>query len=222
MAYNSLKRIFGETRLELKLLLLFGVGLLVIIATGFYWYGASNAKLVKEHNRTTAHLLVDQYIITLHWRALDPDALTNNRLPFIKLSPQQEQEQQDKTDQFVQTWIDSLSKEKFKPELIRPSRKEGPGAPKDDFERKVCEKYLAMLRRRKMRPRPARQANSPRGCWPTDSNTSTSNQSAPNRVALPCATLRRWAARRLTPTDPAFPWPASPAYRTAKSWGSPR
>ena len=43
MAYNSLKRIFGETKLELKLLFLFGVGLLVIIVTAFWRYGASTA-----------------------------------------------------------------------------------------------------------------------------------------------------------------------------------
>ena len=54
MAYNSLKRIFGETRLELKLLFLFGVGLLVIIATAFWWYGSNTAKLVYEQNRNTA------------------------------------------------------------------------------------------------------------------------------------------------------------------------
>ena len=60
MAYNSLKRIFGETKLELKLLFLFGVGLLVIIVTAFYWYGSSTAKLVYEQNQNRGRLLVDQ------------------------------------------------------------------------------------------------------------------------------------------------------------------
>ncbi len=56
MAYNALKRIFGETKLELKLLFLFGAGLFLVIVTAFYWYGSKTAKLVYEQNRNTAQL----------------------------------------------------------------------------------------------------------------------------------------------------------------------
>ena len=66
MAYNSLKRVFGETRLELKLLLLFGVGLLVIIATAFWRYGYNTAKLVYEQNRDTAQLVLQERLRTTH------------------------------------------------------------------------------------------------------------------------------------------------------------
>ena len=52
MAYNSLKRIFGETKLELKLLFLFGVGLLVIIVTASGGMG-EDRQLVYEKNQDT-------------------------------------------------------------------------------------------------------------------------------------------------------------------------
>ena len=49
MAYNALKRIFGETKLELKLLFLFGAGLFLVIVTAFYLVLAERtAKLVYE------------------------------------------------------------------------------------------------------------------------------------------------------------------------------
>ena len=66
MAYNSLKRIFGETKLELKLLFLFGVGLLVIIVTAFWWYGSNTAKLVYEQDRNTAPLLLQEHMMATH------------------------------------------------------------------------------------------------------------------------------------------------------------
>ncbi len=66
MAYNSLKRIFGETKLELKLLFLFGIGLLAIIATAFWWYGSTTAKLVKEQDRNTARLVLQERMVATH------------------------------------------------------------------------------------------------------------------------------------------------------------
>ena len=142
MAYNSLKRIFGETKLELKLLFLFGFGLLVIIATAFYSYYASTKKLVYQQNENRGHLLVGQYMLTLHWGKMDANALKSNQPSFVKMSPEEERIQQEKTDLWVNTMSESLSNEKFKPSLIRPAKKDDPNAPKDDFERDVCKSFL--------------------------------------------------------------------------------
>ena len=64
MAYNTLKRIFGETQLELKLLVLFGVGLLLVIVTAFYWYGRRTPDLVYEQAQVSGRLWVDRYMLT--------------------------------------------------------------------------------------------------------------------------------------------------------------
>ena len=88
MAYNSLKRIFGETKLELKLLFLFGVGLLVIIATAFWWYGSTTAKLVYDQNRTTAALLLQENEIATHIEAFKEKS---NRPAFIAPTPEEVQ-----------------------------------------------------------------------------------------------------------------------------------
>ncbi len=85
MAYNSLKRIFGETKLELKLLFLFGVGLLVIIGTAFSWYGASTAELVKEQNLNTAQLMLQEHMVATH---LGADKIQSNRLSIVPVSPE--------------------------------------------------------------------------------------------------------------------------------------
>jgi two-component system, NarL family, sensor histidine kinase BarA len=71
MGYNSLKRVFGETRLELKLLLLFGIGLLVIIVTAFYWYGTSTASVVYEQNRVAGELVLQERMVATHIGAFE-------------------------------------------------------------------------------------------------------------------------------------------------------
>ena len=72
MAYNALKRIFGETKLELKLLFLFGVSLLVIIATAFWWQGQRTTTLVYEKNQSAGSLLVDQFMRDLKEQGYGP------------------------------------------------------------------------------------------------------------------------------------------------------
>ncbi len=143
MAYNSLKRVFGETKLELKLLFLFGIGLLAIIATAFYWFGENTSTLVYEQNQNTGQAIVDRHMLILHWGVLDADALKNNQpsFPFLKPTPEEAKAQKDKIDQWVIEMSESLGvKEEFTPEFIRPG--DGQGAPKDDFERKVCAKFF--------------------------------------------------------------------------------
>jgi signal transduction histidine kinase len=139
MASNALKRIFGETKLELKLLTLFAVGLLVIIVTAFWWYGFETNKLVYEQNQNTGRLLVDQYMLTLHWGVMDK--LEDKSATFVAPTPDEERVRQTQTDEWVDQMTRKLTHQRFKPELIRPNRKEGPGAPQNDFEREMCQKF---------------------------------------------------------------------------------
>jgi signal transduction histidine kinase len=139
MASNALKRIFGETKLELKLLTLFAVGLLVIIVTAFWWYGFETNKLVYEQNQNTGRLLVDQYMVTLHLGVMGK--LADRSGSIIATSPDEETARQAQTDEWVDQMTRKLTHQRFKPELIRPNRKDGPGAPENDFEREMSQKF---------------------------------------------------------------------------------
>ena len=86
MAYNALKRIFGETKLELKLLFLFGAGLLVVIVTAFYWYGSRTARLVYEQNRDTAQLMLQEHMVATH---LGADKIQLQRPSWLWPSPEE-------------------------------------------------------------------------------------------------------------------------------------
>jgi signal transduction histidine kinase len=123
MAYNSLKRIFGETKLELKLLFLFGVGLFVIIATAFWWYGSKTATLLYEQNRNTAGLMLQENLLATH-------------LPEKK-----------KFDSQERLWVD-FNKKGFdthlgKVEWIWSHDHPDGGASRDEAEARICKEFLS-------------------------------------------------------------------------------
>ncbi len=133
MAYNTLKRIFGETKLELKLLFLFGVGLLVIIATVFWWYGSKTASLVFDQNRVTAALLLQEHMKLTHSEAF---AHKSNRPTFVPATPEEVRQERD----FV-GWNDKeFSTHPGKIEWIWSKEHPDAGAPLDDEEAGICEK----------------------------------------------------------------------------------
>ena len=61
----------GETRLELKCLLLFAVCLLTLIGGSFWWYGGQTEKLVKDKAKNTGQHLVDTYLLQYHWSLVE-------------------------------------------------------------------------------------------------------------------------------------------------------
>lgn len=73
MSYRSLKRVLGETNLERKCRLLFGVCLFLLIAASFWWYGNQTEKLVHAKNPATGRNLVDTIMIRTHWSKLETD-----------------------------------------------------------------------------------------------------------------------------------------------------
>ncbi|MBN1395680.1 MAG: HAMP domain-containing protein [Pirellulales bacterium] len=69
MSYRSIKRVLGETSLERKCHLLFGVCLLLLISASFWWYGNRTNKIIDEQNPNTGRWLVDQAMYAQHWTA---------------------------------------------------------------------------------------------------------------------------------------------------------
>jgi two-component system, NarL family, sensor histidine kinase BarA len=67
MSYRSIKRHLGETHLERKFLVLFGVCLLLLIGLSFWAYSGLTDKLVAKQNSSIAKRLVDTSLLAVHW-----------------------------------------------------------------------------------------------------------------------------------------------------------
>ena len=129
MSYRALKRVFGETKLELKLLFLFGVGLLLVIVSSFWWYGRQTADLVYHQNRNTGRLLVDQFMLTKHWIASEDAQENARRLPGFKSHGRGGTAILETNRSFVEYMKQNLSKEQYTVALIKPDTPVGKGAP---------------------------------------------------------------------------------------------
>ena len=78
MSYRSIKTVLGETSLERKCRFLFGASLFVLIAASFALFGWRTEKMVNERNRDTCRLLVDQVVLTNHWKISETDREKGN------------------------------------------------------------------------------------------------------------------------------------------------
>ena len=67
MGYRTVKRALGETNLEKKCRILFGVCLAVLIAAAFVWVEYNAEKVVLEATRTEGRNLVTNYLLRNHW-----------------------------------------------------------------------------------------------------------------------------------------------------------
>ncbi len=68
MSYRSFTGILGETSLEKKTRILFGLCLLVLITGSFWWYGSLTEELVYATTRSTGRHLVDAVMLQAHWK----------------------------------------------------------------------------------------------------------------------------------------------------------
>ena len=66
MSYRSFKRVLGETSLERKCRMLFGVSLLILIATAFWYAGWTAEKLVKQGPQRTGQSFVGEKLTSYH------------------------------------------------------------------------------------------------------------------------------------------------------------
>jgi len=93
MAYRTFKDILGETSLERKCRLLFGLCLLVLITGSFWWYGSSTEELVYATTRSTGRHLVDAIMLQYHWKTLEPEQQYASAIEFLSRTLQSEQYQ---------------------------------------------------------------------------------------------------------------------------------
>ena len=71
MSYRSFKRVLGETHLELKCLILFGVSLLILFSGSLLLYLKLTQDLVYQEYRNKGELLVDQAMFAEHWKKIE-------------------------------------------------------------------------------------------------------------------------------------------------------
>ena len=74
MSYRSIKRVLGESSLERKIRILFGVCLLALIAGSFLWVSKITEELIRENTR-------DRASDCLLYTSPSPRDLSTSRMP---------------------------------------------------------------------------------------------------------------------------------------------
>ena len=72
MSYRSIKRVLGETNLERKCRILFGICLLLLISGAFYWVDTVAEQLVITTKRHQGNDLVTIALLQAHFDVMDP------------------------------------------------------------------------------------------------------------------------------------------------------
>ncbi len=141
MASNALKRIFGETKLELKLLLLFGIGLLVIIVTAFWWYGRSTAELVYSKNQDAGKALVGLHMLSNHFWEMEARKF-DSRFAVPEASPEEERESREKETLWLKGLLKDFVSSSHETKLLYYWQNAENSGPENDFEKKLCDYYM--------------------------------------------------------------------------------
>ena len=68
MSYRGIKRVLGESRLERKIRILFGVCLLALTAGAFWWVRKISEELIRENTREKAQSLATDSFLRTHLR----------------------------------------------------------------------------------------------------------------------------------------------------------
>src|SRR5688572_14144877 len=76
MSYRSLKRVLGETNLERKCRILFGLAMGVLIGAAFWGVDTVAENLVKNETRRKGRDSVDVIMLKRHWDRWNTDRLT--------------------------------------------------------------------------------------------------------------------------------------------------
>jgi two-component system sensor histidine kinase BarA len=134
MAYQSFKRVLGESHLERKCRLLFGLCLLVLITGSFWWYGNQTDQLVYGANQRVGRLLVHNFMMARHWEQVEKKEqnrdLPEDDSPFSEL----------KWD--PKTIIEGLKQETYTWRAIQSPNPQSIGPPKDEFEDELLGMWL--------------------------------------------------------------------------------
>lgn len=89
MSYRSIKRVLGESSLERKIRILFGVCLLLLIAGSFWWVSTITEDLIRENTRDRASDLLKIHLLKQHFKntKFRDDNPVNDQ--FVKSIPEQ-------------------------------------------------------------------------------------------------------------------------------------
>ncbi len=133
MSYRSLKRVLGETNLERKCRLLFGICLFLLLTASFWWYGSQTEKLVHMKNQATGRNLVNTIMLQTHWSKLETNpAFREVYLPWL-------------TEQ-----LGKVKGRNYDFEFILPDRRgnlretDAKFKPQNDFEQELLKYYLQL------------------------------------------------------------------------------
>ena len=66
MSYRGIKRVLGESSLERKIRILFGICLLLLIAGSFLWVNKVTEDLIRRNTRDKANGLKPDFILRTH------------------------------------------------------------------------------------------------------------------------------------------------------------
>ena len=90
MSYRGIKRILGESSLERKILILFGVCLLLLIAGSFLWVSGVTEDVIRQNTRDKAEGLVGDFMLRTHLNGVmfkdDPNATQTQREVYEAIS----------------------------------------------------------------------------------------------------------------------------------------
>jgi signal transduction histidine kinase len=93
MSYRSIKRVLGETSLERKILFLFGISLLVLIAGSFLWVNRITEELIRDNTRKKAKNLIETHLLKIHFRSVhhegglkSPNQLYQNAINELEIT----------------------------------------------------------------------------------------------------------------------------------------
>ena len=134
MDYNSIKRVFGEATLELKLLFMLGAGLSLIIFTAFYWCGTSAARLVYEQNRDSAQLVLQEHIMATHVGSFRAKLIGSGSAPASA--------QVNEVRHWIEMQEQQFGKIPGKVDFIYSYDHPGAGVPDDAVEAQICQKFV--------------------------------------------------------------------------------
>lgn len=70
MSYRGIKRVFGESKLERKIRVIFGVCLLALIAVSFWQVSKITENLIRDSTRQKAESLTNDFILRAHFRSV--------------------------------------------------------------------------------------------------------------------------------------------------------
>ena len=133
MSYRTFKRTLGETNLERKCRLLFGISLFPLIAGSFWWYGTQTDQIVVKQGQYVGEAIVDTAMILAHKHML-----------ATRVTDFQEKKQ-DPIDEMANKSLVRLFRERdFAWEVLLPKNDEGIGEPTEIEEWALIDRWTKM------------------------------------------------------------------------------